>query len=223
MKKHKSLFRLFGRICNSTARSISICNAIKASLGLKILILNAVELQIRLNPRSSKHFAPSLIGRAGVGLLLFVFLLTSCSSPQLPTSYQQSNQLPKIYPDYVGVTIPVNIAPLTFMPENAELGMIARYKVGELEVVCEDKMQPTEEEWHQLTEKAKGGKIEVDVYTRNGEQWTRHKPFSIYVSADKIDPYISYRLIAPSFVSYEALTIVPKGTVYGEKLGRTRR
>ena len=136
-----------------------------------------------------------------MGLLVALFL-AACSNPQLPTDYKQSNQLPKIYPDYVGVTIPVNIAPLTFMPENAELGMIARYKVGELEVVCEDKMQPTEEEWHQLTEKAKGGKIEVDVFTRAGEQWTRHKPFSIYVSADKIDPYISYRLIAPSFVSY---------------------
>lgn len=40
---------MFSRICNSTARSISICNAIKACLGLQILILNAVELQIRPN------------------------------------------------------------------------------------------------------------------------------------------------------------------------------
>ena len=238
MKKHKSLFGLFGlfgrtngrwpkgkAICNSTARSIRIFNPRLAIIALQMLILPAVELQIRLNRKKNislithrlslithkSLIAPSLQGGLGwvpgVGLLFVALLLSACSNPQLPTSYQQSNQLPKIYPDYVGVTIPVNIAPLTFMPENAELGMIARYKVGELEVVCEDKMQPTEEEWHQLTEKAKGGKIEVDVYTRAGEQWTRHKPFSIYVSADKIDPYISYRLIAPSFVSYEALTI----------------
>ena len=38
----------FGRICNSTTMSISIYNAIK-SIGLKILILGAAELQIRQN------------------------------------------------------------------------------------------------------------------------------------------------------------------------------
>ena len=37
---------LFVRICNSHATNVSICNAI---IGLKILTLNAVELQIRQN------------------------------------------------------------------------------------------------------------------------------------------------------------------------------
>ena len=37
---------LFVRICYSHATNMSICNAI---IGLKILILNAVELQIRQN------------------------------------------------------------------------------------------------------------------------------------------------------------------------------
>lgn len=32
-------------------------------------------------------------------------------------------------------------------------------------------------------------------------------PFAITVSPDSIDPYISYRLIAPSYVTYEELTI----------------
>ena len=150
-------------------------------------------------------FSPSLIGRVGVGL--FILLLTSCGQVSVPTEYKQSDKYPKIYPDYVNVTVPVNIAPLTFMPENSADGMIARYSAGDVEVVYEDKMQPTADEWHQLTEKARGGAIEVDVFTRAADQWTRHKPFRIYVSPDSIDPYISYRLIAPSFVSYEALTI----------------
>ena len=120
--------------------------------------------------------------KAGVGLLALLF--AACSSPQLPTDYKQSNQLPKIYPDYVNVTVPVNIAPLTFMPDDPTTDMIARYKVGDEEVVYADKMQPTAEEWKRLIEKAKGGKIEVDVYTQAGDQWTRYKPFCIYVSPD---------------------------------------
>ena len=136
-----------------------------------------------------------------------VLLLVACGRVKVPTEYIQSDQLPSIYPDYIDVTVPVNIAPLTFMLDIPDADMIARYRVGDEEVVCKDKMQPTDDEWHQLTEKAKGGAIEVDVFTRTNEQWTRHKPFHIYISPDSINPYISYRLIAPSFVAYEALTI----------------
>ena len=41
----------FGRICNPTTMSVSICNARKL-IGLQILILNSVELQIRQNGKN---------------------------------------------------------------------------------------------------------------------------------------------------------------------------
>ena len=75
--------------------------------------------------------------------LFTILLLVSCGQPSVPTEYKQSNQLPKIYPDYVNVTVPVNIAPLTFMLDDPTTDMIARYKVGDEEVVYADKMQPT--------------------------------------------------------------------------------
>ena len=87
--------------------------------------------------------------------LSFSVALISCGLPSVPTEYKQSNQLPKIYPDYVNITVPVNIAPLTFMLDNPTTDMIARYKVGDEEVVYADKMQPTAEEWKRLIEKAK--------------------------------------------------------------------
>ena len=136
---------------------------------------------------------------------LIVFLLFACS-PSVPETYSESGEQPKIYPDYVDVTIPVNIAPLTFELDDDEAdGMIARYKAGDVEVVCEDKMQPSMSQWHELT--AQGGDISVDVFAKYGEQWTHYKPFAIHVSADSIDSYLSYRLIPSSYITYEALTI----------------
>ncbi|WP_294742913.1 hypothetical protein [uncultured Prevotella sp.] len=123
----------------------------------------------------------------------------------MPETYTESEELPKIYPDVIDVTIPQNIAPLTFMLDEEADGMIARYQAGDVEVVCEDKMQPSMSQWHELT--AKVGDINVDVYVKKGDSWTHHKPFAIHVSADSIDSYLSYRLIPSSFVSYEALTI----------------
>ena len=127
--------------------------------------------------------------------------------PKIPAAYTDSDALPRIYPDYREVTIPVNIAPLTFELDEEADEMVARYKVGDQEIVCADKMQPDMDDWRSMIDKAKGGAISVDVYVRRGEQWTHCKPFNVYVSPDSIDSYLSYRLIPPSFVSYEALTI----------------
>ena len=126
--------------------------------------------------------------------LASVILLVACG-PSVPTEYTQSDQLPAIYPDYAQVTVPVNIAPLSFEYDGQADEMVARYAVGSDEIVCDGK--PDIDAWHALAEKAKGNAITVDVYTRNGDQWTHFKPFNIDVSPDPIDPYISYRLIAP--------------------------
>lgn len=133
--------------------------------------------------------------------------LVGCASPSVPETFTETNRLPKIYPDYTDVTIPINIAPLTFQLDEAADGMIARYAVGDEEIICEGKAQPETDDWRRLAGKAKGGAITVDVYARQADQWTHYKPFSIFVSPDSIDSYLSYRLIFPSFVSYEALTI----------------
>jgi hypothetical protein len=125
----------------------------------------------------------------------------------VPENFTESKSLPKIYPDYTDVTVPVNIAPLTFELDEEADGMIARYAFGDEEIVCEGKAQPEMDDWRTLTEKAKGAAITVDVYALKADQWTHYKPFSIYVSPDSVDSYLSYRLIFPSFISYEALTI----------------
>ena len=76
-----------------------------------------------------------------------------------------------------------------------------------MEIICSGlKAQPDIDEWHALTAKAKGADIKVEVYTKKEEHWTRFQPFDIHVSTDSIDPYISYRLISPSYVTYEELT-----------------
>ena len=134
-------------------------------------------------------------------------LLTACSQ-QLPSEFTKSDQLPKIYPDYVDVTVPVNIAPLTFEMDDESEEMAVRYSFGEEEIICRGtKSQPDISDWKQLTATAKGKAIQVETYACKGGQWTRFKPFNIYVSPDSIDAYISYRLIYPSYVSYEELNI----------------
>ena len=136
-----------------------------------------------------------------------VLLFVSCG-PKVPESYTKNEQLPCIYPDYVDVTIPVNIAPLSFQLEQEADEMVTRFSYEGNEIVCGGvKAQPDVDEWHQLADVARGHDITVEVFARNGETWTAFKPFAFHVSTDSIDPYLSYRLISPSYVTYEELTL----------------
>ena len=137
----------------------------------------------------------------------FILVFLSACGAKLPTDYDEKDELPKIYPDYMSVTIPVNIAPLTFELDEEAEEMVARYKADDIEIICADKMQPDLDDWRELTSAAKGKDILVDVFARHNDRWTHYRPFSITISPDSIDPWLSFRLIPPSYVSYEALTI----------------
>lgn len=141
-------------------------------------------------------------------LSLFLLLLAGCRQVEVPTQYTDSQQLPKIFPDYTGVTVPVNIAPLSMELRQQAEDVVVRYSCKAGEIVCGgQKAMPDIDDWKALTAQAAGGDITVEVFAKNCGNWTRMKPFAIHVSKDSIDPYISYRLIAPSYVTYEELTI----------------
>ena len=134
--------------------------------------------------------------------------LVACHSASVPDNFKPSDKLPDIYPDYTDVTIPVNIAPLTFMMNDESEEVVARLSFGDEEMVLGgDKIQPDMDDWREMLAQAKGQDITVQVFSRQGEQWTGYKPFALHVSPDSIDPWMSYRLISPSYVTYEELTL----------------
>ena len=141
---------------------------------------------------------------------VYSLLFAACGN-KIPDVFTESDDLPDIYPDYTNVTVPLNIAPLTFQMDGQVDDMVARLKAGDEEMVCGGgKVQPSMSEWHKLVQSAlkqQPSAITVEVYVEKYNHWTRFKSFSIFVSPDSIDPYISYRLISPSYVTYEDLTI----------------
>ena len=141
-------------------------------------------------------------------LALLLVLFAGCRRTSVPEQYSPIPMPPTIYPDYSGVTVPVNIAPLRFELLVGADEAVTRYAVGDAEIVCPGiKARPGVGEWKSLLEKARGGAVTVEVYARKGERWVRFRPFQIHVSADSIDSWLSYRLIAPSYVANEELTI----------------
>ena len=106
------------------------------------------------------------MGKIKHHIYLFTFLLLSCG-PQVPDDYTTSDKLPDIYPDYKEVTVPVNMAPLTFEMSHEAEQMVARLTAEGEELVCEGKkIQPSTDDWQQLVARAAGKSIGVEVYAR---------------------------------------------------------
>lgn len=137
-------------------------------------------------------------------------LLTACTShPSVPETFTDTGRRPVIYPDYKDVTVPCNIAPLNFSVMEKTDNSVARftfdggsYTYGEGHKVLIDL-----DEWKEMLAAAKGKSIKVEVFVQKDGEWKAFKPFDIHVAEDEIDPYLSYRLIQPSYVAYENLSI----------------
>ncbi|MDE7347600.1 MAG: hypothetical protein K2N48_12790 [Muribaculaceae bacterium] len=142
-------------------------------------------------------------------LLGILVLAGACSSPKVPTEgVSDASGLPAIYPDYTGIVIPPNIAPMNFeisIPGDEYVSCVSASN-GTQTVAGGNPVKWDAADWRKILEAARGGELLYEVYVRNGNAWSRYR-FTNRVAEEEIDPYISYRLIEPSYVHYSAITL----------------
>lgn len=138
---------------------------------------------------------------------LLVVVLVGCHSR--PTDVVKVDRLPDIYPDYVGVTIPVGIAPLNFSmvdDKATTIDVTVKGSVGGMLHVNGDYADFDLDDWHQLVKENKGGKLLVTVCAEIDGKWMQYQDFPIYVSRDDLDEWgITYRRIPPSYEIYSKM------------------
>ena len=119
--------------------------------------------------------------------------------------------MPDRYPDYVGVTVPVNIAPLCFnMADETALridAVVTGSHGGSLHAQGEESADFDIDEWHTLLAQNRGDSLSVVVSAKYEDGWHTYKPFSIYVSPDSIDYGLCYRLIEPGYEVWSKMGI----------------
>ena len=140
-------------------------------------------------------------------ILLGVVIFSGCTAT-IPEQFVQADALPVVFPAYSDIAIPYNIAPLNVAYEMEGEVFVSELKAGDETLVMKGKHTDWNiKKWHSFLELAKGQVVELNAYVRIGKEWTKYKPIHWYVAEEPIDPYISYRIIAPSYVTYEDLTI----------------
>ena len=139
-------------------------------------------------------------------LLSLITLLTLLSCTPTPENVQKRHDLPLIYPDYCDVTIPENIAPLNFLLR-ADCEAV-EVKAGDLSINARgNEVVFDMDDWKDMLSQNAGQEIEVTVSALINDQWIEYQSFRWQVVKDKIDPYLTYRLIEPDYEIWNQIQI----------------
>ena len=143
-------------------------------------------------------------------LFAFLFSLLFAACTETVSDAKQEAALPQIYPDYIGVAIPVNIAPLNFNMADEQALLVDAVITDSHGNSLHSQGEAVDfdlDDWHTLLGQNRGDSLSVTVSAKYEDGWHTYSPFSIYVSPDSIDYGICYRLIEPGYEVWSKMGI----------------
>ena len=140
-------------------------------------------------------------------LTLFFPVLFSCTPK--PKNVTVTSLPAPIYPDYADVTIPCNVAPLNFLLrcEADAVEIKVKGKNDSLTVYGDKEIRFPMKAWKHLLSKETGNKLSVRIIARVKDRWLAYRTFTWEVVEDRVDPYLSYRLIEPGYEVWSDIRI----------------
>lgn len=144
-----------------------------------------------------------------LNLLSFVALFSCHSGIE---NFKGVSRLPSISPDYTGIMVPPNIAPLNFRIDEpgSEFEVRIYNNTGNQIIVrsSNPNIQINVLKWHKLLEKAADSSYNVDVFVKSNESgWQKFQTIVNEISNEKIDSHLAYRLINTGYVIWNNLGI----------------
>ena len=128
-------------------------------------------------------------------------LLISCSP--VSKGLGRVGALPDIYPDYIGVTIPADIAPLNFNMVDDDIDYMDVVAFGSKggKIHSTGKWADFDiDDWHLLTEQNRGGKITFTIQVEKNGNRIQYDDFDVFVSPYGLDDWgLTYRRIKPGY------------------------
>jgi hypothetical protein len=131
-------------------------------------------------------------------ILILFAILGSLSCSKKMDNYTVTSDNPDIYPDYVDVVIPPNVAPLNFHINNAGTEFrVAFYALNDKGFVLEQSSPDIvipERSWRKLIGSNRGKNLFIEIGVKN-KVWTKFKTIQDSIVSEEVEPYLAYRLI----------------------------
>jgi len=143
--------------------------------------------------------------------LIFSLLILSSCSVRVDGTIEK-NCPPDLWPDYNGVTIPKNIAPLNFSTTSFDSldrieAVLKTFDGENYNFSGKNYIDFPISDWREILKKSCGKKLEILVTEFKNDKKYVYKPFEIFVADSEIDSFLCYRLIAPGYQIYSRMGI----------------
>ena len=136
--------------------------------------------------------------------LIYIALSAVCL---MSCARTETGCLPPLVSDCCGVTVPVNIAPLSFELADSLDARHVRVEYSHEGKTLKKSARIGVGAWHRMLERAAGSELTVKISAKVNGECLVYDPFTINVSQDEIDPYIAYRLVEPGYEIWHEMGI----------------
>ncbi|MBN1465827.1 hypothetical protein JXA02_08710, partial [candidate division KSB1 bacterium] len=148
---------------------------------------------------------------AAAGALAFMLILVGYQAISVPPELAPQDGHAKIFPDYDGVTLPPNIAPLNFMiEEDAEAYRVILKSKNGNDIARENRsgrMRFPRAAWKKLLANNRGEALEIHISIKKAGQWRSFQPIVNPIAAHDIDSHLSYRLFNSVYTRWSEMGI----------------
>ena len=142
-------------------------------------------------------------------LSIGLFILCIGSSCQKMETITILDEQPALFPDYLDVVIPPNIAPINFNILETSERYRVRFVAGSdsFEISCNRHVNIPAKKWKKLL--AANGKknLSIRIFAQKERHWQQYRDLSLFIAAEPVDPYIAYRLIKPGYEYWDQMGI----------------
>ncbi len=143
--------------------------------------------------------------------IIFSLLILSSCSVRVDGTLEKDCP-PDLWPDYNGVTIPKNIAPLNFSTTSFDSldrieAVLKTFDGENYNFSGKNYIDFPIADWREILKKSCGKKLEILVTEFKNDKKYVYKPFEIFVADSEIDSFLCYRLIAPGYQIYSRMGI----------------
>jgi len=179
-------------------------NKIQKSAAFAVKLEDASHQGKQYRPWMKKYIFPVYIAFS------IIVVLTSCiKTVEDPL---EVNRIPAIFPDYTGIVIPPNIAPLNFKINEKGTGFLVKiYISNKKPMTIRSKTSVISiniNKWHKLLLEGSGSSLYTQIFVKGeGGEWQKFQVIKNEISTEKIDSHLAYRLINTGYVLWTTLGI----------------
>jgi hypothetical protein len=125
--------------------------------------------------------------------------------------FAEAHRQAATYPDYSGIVIPPNVAPLNLKVQESGRKFCLRLACQAGRPVEVFSANPNIAiplaPWRRLLEANTGGELRMDIYVEGERGWTHFDTVRNRIAADPIDPYVVYRYLPPVYDKWGRMSL----------------